>query len=100
MRSLTFALAALLVSSAMLAEDPPSPTKPDYSRHALLDFVANNDVRMSPLPEHLPPGRVQWHIGWMEFRAFGMQWRIFYLPITVPLAGSGLNNVANIPNPL
>jgi hypothetical protein len=29
-----------------------------------------------------------------------MQWRIFYLPIMLPLAGSGLNNVATVPNAL
>jgi hypothetical protein len=43
---------------------------------------------------------VQWHIGWTEFRALGIQWRLFYLPIAVPLAGSGIQNVARLPNPL
>jgi hypothetical protein len=36
----------------------------------------------------------------MEFRGLGTQWRIVYLPIAVPLAGSGLQNVARVPNPL
>jgi hypothetical protein len=36
----------------------------------------------------------------MEFRGLGMQWRIIYLPIALPLAGSGLNHVAAVPNPL
>jgi len=98
-RSLAFAFASLLIASAMLG-DEPATTRPDYSREALLHFVASNDIRMSPLPDHLPPGRIQWHLGWMEFRALGMKWRIFYLPIAVPLAGSGLQNVANVPNPL
>jgi hypothetical protein len=99
MRSPVFALVSLLIASAILA-DEPTTTKPDYSREALLHFVASNDIKISPLPDHLPPGRIQWHLGWMEFRALGMQWRIFYLPMAVPLAGSGLQNAANIPNPL
>jgi len=36
----------------------------------------------------------------MEFRGLGMQWRIFYLPLLVPLAGSGIQNTAKVPNPL
>lgn len=99
MRSLAFAFAALLIASAILADEPPT-TKQDYSRDALLHFVASNDIKMSPLPDHLPPGRIQWHHGWVEFTALGMQWRIFYLPILTPLAGSGLQNAANVPNPL
>src|SRR5207248_966389 len=71
-----------------------------YSRDALLRFAANNEIKMSPLPEHLPPGRIQWHLGWMEFRTHGMQWRIFYLPIVVPLAGSWIQSVAKPPNAL
>src|SRR5438067_5747830 len=97
MRVLGLALAVLLCASATLAEDPP---KQDYSRDALLRFAANNEIKMSPLPEHLPPGRIQWHIGWMEFHALGTEWRIFYLPIVVPLAGSGIQNVAKLPNAL
>jgi hypothetical protein len=98
-RFLVLAFASLLIASAMLA-DEPTTTRPDYSREALLHLVASNDIRMSPLPDHLPPGRIQWHLGWAEFRALGMHWRIFYLPIVVPLAGSGMQNAANVPNPL
>jgi hypothetical protein len=87
------------VTPAIAQELQPTP-HPDYSRDALLHFVTSNDIKMSPLPDHLPPGRIQWHIGWLEFRGLGMQWRIIYLPIAVPLAGSGLQNVARVPNPL
>lgn len=97
MRVLPLMLATLFIASAAFAQEP-APARPDYSRDALLRFVANNEIRMSPLPDHLPPGRVQWHLGWMEFRALGMQWRVFYLPIMVPLAGSGLQDVAKVPN--
>lgn len=100
MRSLAVACAAFLVPFTILAQDPSTNTSPDYSRDALRHFAANSEIKMSPLPDHLPPGRIQWHIGWMEFGALGMHWRVFYLPIAVPLAGSGLNNVAKIPNPL
>jgi hypothetical protein len=89
----------VLATSAVAQKLPPTP-QPDYSRDALLNFVTRSDIKMSPLPDHLPPGRIQWHIGWLEFRGIGMQWRIVYLPIAMPLAGSGLNNVARVPNPI
>jgi hypothetical protein len=41
---------------------------------------------------------VQWHLGYVEFRALGMDWRIFYLPILPPVPGSGFQNTAKIPN--
>jgi hypothetical protein len=89
----------VLATSAVAQKLPPMP-QPDYSRDALLNFVTRSDIKMSPLPDYLPPGRIQWHIGWLEFRGIGMQWRIVYLPIAMPLAGSGLNNVARVPNPI
>ena len=71
--------AALLFAGSIFAQDTPAPHQ-DYSRDALLRFVASNDIKMSPLPEHLKGGRIQWHLGWMEFRGLGMEWRIVYLP--------------------
>jgi hypothetical protein len=95
------ALAALLIASAALADELVTTTQTDYSRNALLHFVANNEIRMSPLPEHLPPARrIHWHLGWMEFHALGMDWRIFYLPIAIPLAGTALHDIAKVPNAL
>lgn len=100
MRALFIAAAfVVLLTSAVAQELQPTP-HPDYSRDGLLHFVARNDIKMSPLPDHLPAGRIQWHIGWLEFRGLGMQWRVVYLPIAVPLAGSGLQNVGRVPNPL
>jgi len=98
MRAVVIAAAVLVAVTAIAQQRQPTP-QPDYSRDALLHFVARNDIKMSPLPDHLP-SRIQWHIGWLEFRGLGMEWRVVYLPIAVPLAGSGLNNVARIPNPL
>jgi hypothetical protein len=95
------ALAALLIASAALADEPVTTTQTDYSRNALLHFVANNEIRMSPLPAHLPPARhIRWHLGWMEFHALGMDWRIFYLPIAIPMAGTALHDIAKVPNAL
>jgi len=99
-RGLILSATLLLITTTIFAQEQPTTTRPDYSRDALLRFAANNEIKMSPLPEHLPPGRIQWHLGWMEFRGLGMQWRIFYLPILVPLAGSGIQNTAKVPNPL
>lgn len=101
MRSVFIAAAFVAAVTSAAAQETTQPTpRPDYSRDALLHFVARNDIKMSPLPDHLPPGRIQWHFGWLQFRGLGMQWRVVYLPIAVPLAGSGLQNVAQVPNPL
>lgn|GEM_PF-1137989 len=100
MRSLILSATLLLIASAAFAQEQTTATRPDYSRDALLRFAAKNEIKMSALPDHLPPGRIKWHIGWMEFGALGLQWRIFYLPIAVPLAGSGMQNVAKVPNAL
>lgn len=100
MRALFIAAAFVVAVTSAVAQELQSTPPPDYSRDALLHFIASNDIKMSPLPDHLPAGRIQWHIGWLEFRGLGMQWRIVYLPIAVPLAGSGLHNVARVPNPL
>jgi hypothetical protein len=97
-RSVFIASVFVLLTQSAFAQEQPQPH--DYSRDALLHFVAENKIQMSPLPDHLPPGRIQWHIGWLEFHGLGMEWRIFYLPLAIPLAGSGLRNVATVPNPL
>jgi hypothetical protein len=99
-RTVFIVAAFIVVVRAAVAQEPRPTPQPDYSRDALLHFVTRNDIKMSPLPDHLPPGRIQWHLGWMEFRGLGMEWRIVYLPIAVPLAGSGFQNVARVPNPL
>jgi hypothetical protein len=99
-RTVLISAALVVLATSAVAQKLPPTSQPDYSRDALLNFVTRSDIKMSPLPDHLPPGRIQWHIGWLEFRGIGMQWRIVYLPIAMPLAGSGLNNVASIPNPI
>jgi hypothetical protein len=100
MRAVVIAAFFAIAVTAAIAQERQNPAQPDYSRDALLHFVARNDIKMSPLPDHLPPGRIQWHFGWMEFRGLGMNWRVVYLPIAVPLAGSGLQNTGRVPNPV
>ncbi|HEV7425058.1 MAG TPA: hypothetical protein VGQ46_01730 [Thermoanaerobaculia bacterium] len=92
--------AAFCVAVTAAAQEPRLTPPPDYSRDALLHFVGRSDIKMSPLPDHLEPGRIRWHAGWFEFRGLGMQWRIVYLPIVAPLSGTGLRSVATVPNPL
>jgi hypothetical protein len=99
-RTLFVAAVFFIVAVTATAQERQPPVQPDYSRDALLHFVARNDIKMSPLPDHLPPGRIQWHFGWMQFRGLGMNWRVVYLPIVLPLAGSGLQNVGRVPNPI
>ena len=43
--------------------------------------------------------RVEFHTGYVELRYFGMNWRIFYLPLLAPLPGARLEDGAKIPNP-
>jgi len=99
MRAVVVAAAGFVAVTAIAQEQHPT-VQPDYSRDALLHFVARDDIKMSPLPDHLPPGRIEWHVGWLQFRGLGMQWRIIYLPIAMPLAGSGIQNTGRVPNPL
>ena len=95
MRAWPYAIAAgILMSSAVFAADAE---KPDYSPQALRQiFTANSDEnrpRVQPV--------VRWGLGSVEFRAFGMDWRILYLPIAMPFSGSvrGSNPSSKWPDP-
>lgn len=89
-RLLLSLLAAALMASVAYADDTP---RPDYSRETLLKILR-------PLPDHPPvPGRIQWHPGYFEFRSLGMNWRVIYLPLLAPLAGTRLADTARLPNP-
>jgi len=85
------ALLALLLAIPALADQ-----KPDYSRDNLARFFAQREIDLPPRP----PARVQWHLGSFEFRALGMDWRVLYLPIAMPLAGTRLSDVGKLPDPL
>jgi len=76
-------LAAAAVASAQTADDAQK----------LKVFHDLNPDR--PATDH----RIHWHEGYFEFRALGMNWRIFYLPLAAPLPGARLEDGAKIPNP-
>jgi hypothetical protein len=68
----------LLVSVGAAAQEEP----PDYSREKLIEIFANVPER-----EDVEP-RIRHSIGALDFRAFGMRWRVGYLPFFAPLPGS------------
>jgi hypothetical protein len=103
-RGMKIAVAAMLacaLTAASAAAQPESlaissstsPPPPDYSREALLRFVSNI-VEPPPPPE----SRVQYHLGYVEFKALNMRWRIAYLPFLAPLAGSYRRTNSTIPD--
>ena len=84
-------LAAIVLALPAVAQE--EPRQPDYSQEALLQFVAE-------IPE--PPKRernVKFRVGGVEFRALGMDWRIMYLPLMVPLSGSAPRTNRGLPDP-
>lgn len=88
-------LLALLLASLLLAPiaNADEPTKPDYSREALLRIFSVN------IP---PPQReraIEFGFGTIEFKALGTRWRFIYLPIFAPLSGSIRRTNAELPNP-
>jgi len=91
----------ILVASAALADEPVQSTRTELLARCTPPLRRKQRDRMSPLPDHLPPARrIHWHLGWMEIHALGMDWRIFYLPIAIPLAGTALHDIAKVPNAL
>jgi hypothetical protein len=81
------------VSTAAAAADDP---KPDYSPQTLRQIFAHTD-EWQPKPR----STVRWGLGSVEFKAFGMNWRILYLPIAMPFSGSvrGSNPSTMWPDP-
>ena len=88
MRRLGLLFALFLVAVPALAQTADDDmkvqtTSPDYSRNKLIQIFADN-------PEHppKPPKRIEIGIGYIDFRALGMRWRIGFLPFYAPLYGS------------
>ena len=54
---------------------------------------------LNPDSRGVPERRVEFHTGYLELHYFGMDWRIFYLPLLAPLPGARLEDGAKIPNP-
>jgi hypothetical protein len=93
MRSVACLLLVLAASTAIAEDTPPPP--PDYSRDGLRRALSIHVSELSPVPDkrHL-------HFGYFEFRALGMDWRLFYLPLAAPLAGSGPAGAGKLPTAL
>ena len=72
---------SVLVALSLPLSAGASSSSPDYSKRALLE-VFQEDLRERPEPyRNLGPGYVQ-------FRALGSDFRLFFLPIMAPLAGT------------
>ena len=80
-----FVLALLLLSPAALAQEPP-----DYSRETLMRIFADQPAEEQP--------DIRFHIGTVEFRAMGSDWRFVYAPL-LPLSGSVMRVTQEWPDP-
>ena len=78
----TLLLSMVVLASGALADGALSA--PDYSRDALRKTFAAHAI---DLPER-PGPRFRFVFGGIEFTAWGMDWRLIYLPIMQPLSGS------------
>jgi hypothetical protein len=84
-------LAAIVLALPALAQE--GQRQPDYSRESLLQFV--EEIPESPKRER----NVHFHFGGVEFHALGMDWRLMYLPLMVPLSGSAPRANRGLPDP-
>lgn len=75
-------LLLLTATTALAQQEEPPPPPPDYSREKLIELFA--DIPQREKAER----RIKHSIGMMEFKAFGMRWRVGYLPFFAPLPGS------------
>ena len=93
MRSSALTAALLLLAASAFAEEKPKNTTPDYSRDTLQKlFIEAGDI-----DDHRPA--VRYHIGTVEFRALGTNWRFNYLPLMMPLSGTRAGVTQEWPDP-
>lgn len=71
----------LALAGNIAAQELTNPPQPDYSRDKLIQLFANE-----PVKEQVPP-RVQFGVGFVDFHALKMRWRLAYVPL-MPLPGS------------
>jgi hypothetical protein len=83
MKRTTWALALLLLSAGALAQGTSTPGAPgtDYSRSRLQQLFVETDIEN---------GGVRYSPGAVTFGALGTTWRYNYVPIMLPLSGSGV----------
>lgn len=75
-------LLLLTATAAWAQQEEPNQPTPDYSREKLIELFA--DIPQRETAER----RIKHSIGMTEFKAFGMRWRVGYLPFFAPLPGS------------
>lgn len=91
MKNAPFVLAFLLM--VLPADAQETSGTPDYSREGLLRFFATSDVAAAR------PKSIEFHPGYVDFRALNMRWRFSYLPFLAPFPGSVRGTVPSLPDP-
>jgi len=71
----------LTLAGNIAAQELTNPPRVDYSRGKLIQLFANQPVT-EPVEQ-----RVQFGVGFVDFRALKMRWRLAYVPL-MPLPGS------------
>ncbi|HEX7708586.1 MAG TPA: hypothetical protein VF701_19150 [Thermoanaerobaculia bacterium] len=77
-------IALLLTASVAFGQEQAAAGngQPDYSRDRLLWLTSDEAQRLEEEP------LVTYHVGAVQFRAIGSDWRFVYLPIMAPMSGS------------
>jgi hypothetical protein len=84
MRCFVVAVTLLLCTSPLFAADG---TTADYSASAMRQIlVSNGDDQEPPLPR--PTDRFHAGLGYLGWRAFGIDWKFYYIPMLMPFSGS------------
>ena len=84
MRRVLIAMLITIAASFAHAQTNPAPANaPDYSPDRLRQ-IFSTELGDEPIPQR----NVRIGFGVVEFRAFGMQWRVGFLPLLAPLHGS------------
>jgi hypothetical protein len=91
MRILAVAIAVILAAQSALAQD----SKPGYSKDNLQRTFS---AHMIELPDR-PEPTVRFRFGSIEFHALGVDWRILYLPVVMPVSGTEPVTVRQLPDP-
>lgn len=81
----------LAIAGSAFAQETPVPD-PDYTKPTLIRIFSVDDT---PPPRQR---RIKHSFGAIEFRALGMDWRVSYLPIAMPLAGSRMGTTNEWPD--
>lgn len=93
---LRFFIVLAFVASAAFAQEQQTEEKPvenpDFSKPTLMRVLAYDEAPDRLRRFHHTPGAI-------EFRALGMDWRLAYLPILMPLSGSRMGVTNQWPDP-